>query len=133
MLLLALEILTNPQVQPPSDRLADDNTRMMAVLGESMNVGSHPELAPYFERFEKIAARSSKTMAKIAENGSPSRIERVVFKPVAAPETLLFYLRLGPGLGLKVIKTRVEPETPVGRLPGSHPIHRETPALSKTP
>ena len=44
MLLLAHEILVNREVQPPTERLEEDSTRMMAVLGETTNVGSHSEL-----------------------------------------------------------------------------------------
>ena len=57
MLLLALEILLKPGVEPePDSHSAADATRMMAVLGETTKVGSHPELTKYFERFQQIAS-----------------------------------------------------------------------------
>ena len=132
MLLLALEILINRQVQPPSDRLAEDSTRMIAVLGETTNVGSHSELAPYFERFQRVANGISSPATKLADDRSPTTVQRVVFKPAEPAETFLFYLRLGPRLELKLTRPRVEPEPPVERLSNKDPV-RQAAALGNTP
>ena len=40
----------------------------------------------------------------------------IVLKPVEIPETLLFYVRLGPRLELKLTRPRLEPEPAVERL-----------------
>ena len=66
MLLLVHEILVMPRVEPDPEKRALDSTRMMAVLGESTNVGSHAELSPYFERFQRIA--SAQAAANLADS-----------------------------------------------------------------
>ena len=113
MLLLALEILLTPGVEPqPDTHFAADATRMMAVLGETTKVGSHSELTKYFARFQQIASRQD---AASVDSGVAARrpvVREVVptaFRKPMPPETLLFYLRLGPGRSLKLTAGRDEP------------------------
>ena len=127
MLLLAHEILVNREVQPPTERLEEDSTRMMAVLGETTNVGSHSELC-LLRRLQRIAVSSSASKFSLAEGvlgdataeapkkHTPARKQRIVLKPVEIPETLLFYVRLGPRLELKLTRPRLQPEPAVEQL-----------------
>jgi tetratricopeptide (TPR) repeat protein len=113
MLLLALEILLKPGVEPkPEDYAAADALRMMAVLGETCKVGSHSELATYFARFQQIASRQgTDAPRRVAAARQPAARELVpttIRKPVSSPETLLFYLRLAPGMSLKLTAARDE-------------------------
>ena len=113
MLLLALEILLTPSVQPePDAHFAADATRLMAVLGETTKVGSHSELTKYFARFQQIASRrEAAPVDSRSPPGSRSSAEVVptAFRKPTPPETLLFYLRLGPGRSLKLTAGRDEP------------------------
>ena len=116
----------------------------MAVLGETTNVGSHSELAPYFERFQRIAVSSSESKVSAAdrllgdaraearEKHTPARNQRIVLKPVEIPETLLFYVRFGPRLELKLTRPREEPEPAVERLSAKDRVS-QTQAMSKIP
>jgi hypothetical protein len=124
MLLLAIEILLKPGVEPDVSKRNIDATRMMAVLGETTKVASHPELTDYFERFQKIASALGAPAAGAVAAGSS--LERLVVptafqKPAPSSETLLFYMRIAPALALKLTAERAEPlpaaEPPLIRSP----------------
>jgi tetratricopeptide (TPR) repeat protein len=124
MLLLAHEILVNPRVESDPVKRTADATRMMAVLGESTNVASHAELSPYFERFEQIASEQVATnMAGL--NKRPVRLEYDTMRPIpidSSPEVVLFSLRLGSRLELKLTTPRFEPEM---MRPAGHDVSRQ--------
>ncbi|MEJ7639345.1 MAG: hypothetical protein WKF75_15550 [Singulisphaera sp.] len=114
MLLLALEILLMPGVEADGEKSNSDATRMMAVLGETTKVGSHSELSGYFKRFQGIASgRSSDPAFAGQHSGGRQYVPTAYRTPQAGPpETLLFYLRLAPGLSLKITDEVAEPAPP---------------------
>jgi tetratricopeptide (TPR) repeat protein len=138
MLLLALEILLKPGVEPdPKKHTAADATRMMAVLGESTKVASHPELTKYFERFQQIASRQEFSSGRSFVDGrrsTPPRYVPATFQsPASPPETLLFYLRLSPGVALKLTTERTGIRMPVEPPLISIPSHTSSSALTQVP
>ena len=130
MLLLAHELLLNPTIEPAPAKRVADSTRMMAMLGESTNVASHAELSLYFERFQMIA--SAQLATNVADITKQSvRRNRESLRPIyASQETVLFLLRLGPRLELKITADRREPVS----LPTTSDDAPQLPqALSKMP
>jgi tetratricopeptide (TPR) repeat protein len=128
MVLLALEILLKPGVEPSTEKLAADATRMMAVLGETTKVASHPELSRYFERFQRIA------LGRGGDPASPSIARKPSREKAAEPrESLLFYLRIAPGLALKLTTEPAEPPQPGESPVLSDPVGSAPSALSQTP
>jgi tetratricopeptide (TPR) repeat protein len=134
MLLLALEILLKPGVEPdPKAHRAADATRMMAVLGETTKVGSHPELSNYFERFQQIASvpalPSGNSVVRGPRSDGPAYVPTTFQAPAAPPETLLFYLRLSPGVALKLTTERVGNRAPADPPVIGNPAHTSPTAL----
>jgi tetratricopeptide (TPR) repeat protein len=131
MLLLAHEILVRLGIEPDPDKRAADATRMLAVLGVSTNIASHAELAPYFERFQRIAMEQTATATKAAASRRSRTENHESMKPVyASPEVLRFSLQLGRLLELKVTTQRLEPQFVLPSIGGSH---RQPETLSKAP
>jgi hypothetical protein len=127
MLLLALEILLNPKIERDTDMRALDATRMMAVIGQTTKVASNPELAPYFDRFQKIALGQQ-------ANDSPQSRKLVPTAFESSPsEKLLFYLWLGPGLELKLTRLQVKHNVQAEPPFTSGPRRTDLQALSKAP
>ena len=119
MLLLAFEILLRPEVERDPKKRDADATRMLAVLGETFQVASHPELTSYFERFQKIA------MVRRDSSASVAQVRRRSLEPVLVPtsmqtqaapsDSLLFSLQFPSGLTLRITVGRAQPlraETP---------------------
>ena len=71
---------------------------MMAVLGETTKVGSHPELERDFSRFEQIASRRGTSAVGIAAtNGQPDEKKHQVLKPTGQRRS--FYSICGSARG----------------------------------
>ena len=124
---------TRGRLHPHDGRAWRDNQRRVAFRAGA-----------YFERFQRIATSSSGSKVSLAEGllgdataearekHTPARNQRIVLKPVEIPETLLFYVRLGPRLELKLTRPQLEPEPAVERLSTKDRV-RQTQALSKNP
>jgi tetratricopeptide (TPR) repeat protein len=111
MLLLAHEILVRMRIEPDSAKRAADATRMLAVLGVSTNVASHAELAPYFERFQRIATQEATIATNALGSGRfPSQYHESMKPIFVSPEVLRFTLQLGPWLELKLTTQRLAPQ-----------------------
>jgi tetratricopeptide (TPR) repeat protein len=137
MLLLAQEILLDRKIDLDPQDVAEDATRLMAVLGETTQVGSHPELKPYYQRFEQAARQRTALPASVASTRSqPADKEHVVLKvppPTAQSEKLLFYLWLGPRLQLRLTREQLNPE-PRNEIPAIHELAPlDVPALTRGP
>jgi hypothetical protein len=133
MLLLAIEILLKPGVEPDTRKRSSDATRMMAVLGETTKVGSHPELARYFERFQNIAAAHvlATNRAAVAARRSADRQWVTMRPPAPLPESLLLYVRIAPGLALRLTAERTGALPPADQSLIRSPDRSAVSALSK--
>jgi tetratricopeptide (TPR) repeat protein len=121
MLLLAHEILVKMGIEPDAAKRTQDATRMMSVLGVSTDVASHPELAPYFERFQRIALEQISAGPSSAAETVSQHQNHVAMKPIpGSPEIVRFWLQLGPWLNVKLTTQRLEPhaaQPPTDRAP----------------
>lgn len=99
MLLVSFEILLHPLVEDNQEQLTADATRMMSVLDTKTKVASHPEVRPFFDRFQRIAyARASqKSIASGQELPVPGEATSTGL------ENVVFFLRLPGGLAVKIV------------------------------
>lgn len=125
MLLVALEVLLEVGAETGDPKVAQDASRMVAVLGATTKVASHDELRAYVDRFNRIAAER---LVAPDEEGISAE-ERPA--PPAIRGRPVFYLRLSPTRALTLTEEAAEPAQrdarPIGGSPATRTAMRRSP------
>ncbi len=135
ILLVALEVLLEVGVETGDPRLADDASRMLAVVGATTKIASHHELRPYVKRFNQIAGNRLISPEDGSREAAPERgrgpaLDAAESSPIAGHP--LFYLRLSPTRALILTDSAKVPVRPAQPAADS-PVRRAAAAAPPEP